>query len=174
MNIEKDAFTVETLKKLKNPGLLLVSANKAGKSNVMTIGWGLIGTFWRMPMFVIAVRPSRYTHRFIEQSKEYTVNVPADGMDKIVETCGTVSGRKIDKIRECNITLKKAKKIRTPTIRQCKIHYECQVVHKLEINPKKVPRDIAKELYPRPDYHTLYFGKILAVYRSTIQPKRIS
>jgi len=164
MNTKTDMFTLETLSKLENPGLLLVGTNKAGKSNVMTIGWGLIGTFWRMPVFMIAVRPTRYTHEFIEESGEFTLNVPTDDMDKIVEICGTISGRKTDKIKECKLTLKKAKKIKTPTIKQCKIHYECQVVHKLKINPKQVPLDIKQELYPKPDYHTLYFGKILAVY----------
>ena len=164
MNTKTDMFTLETFSKLENPGLLLVCTNKAGKSNVMTIGWGLIGTFWRMPVFMIAVRPTRYTHEFIEESGEFTVNVPIDDMDKIVEICGTISGRKTDKIKECKLTLKKAKKIKTPTIKQCKIHYECQVVHKLKINPKQVPLDIKQELYPKPDYHTLYFGKILAVY----------
>jgi flavin reductase (DIM6/NTAB) family NADH-FMN oxidoreductase RutF len=164
MNTKTDMFTLETFSKLENPGLLLVGTNKAGKSNVMTIGWGLIGTFWRMPVFMIAVRPTRYTHEFIEESGEFTVNVPTDDMDKIVEICGTISGRKTDKIKECKLTLKKAKKIKTPTIKQCKIHYECQVVHKLKINPKQVPLDIKQELYPKPDYHTLYFGKILAVY----------
>jgi len=164
MNTKTDMFTLETFSKLENPGLLLVGTNKAGKSNVMTIGWGLIGTFWRMPVFMIAVRPTRYTHEFIEESGEFTVNVPTDDMDKIVEICGTISGRKTDKIKECKLTLKKAKKIKTPTIKQCKIHYECQVVYKLKINPKQVPLDIKQELYPKPDYHTLYFGKILAVY----------
>jgi len=164
MNKKTDMFTLETFSKLENPGLLLVGTNKAGKSNVMTIGWGLIGTFWRMPVFMIAVRPTRYTHEFIEESGEFTVNVPTDDMDKIVEICGTISGRKTDKIKEWKLTLKKAKKIKTPTIKQCRIHYECQVVHKLKINPKQVPLDIKQELYPKPDYHTLYFGKILAVY----------
>jgi flavin reductase (DIM6/NTAB) family NADH-FMN oxidoreductase RutF len=164
MNVKTDLFTAETLSKLENPGLLILGTNKAGKSNVMTIGWGLIGTFWRTPVFMIAVRPTRYTHKFIEESNEFTVNVPTDDMDKIVETCGTVSGRKTDKIKECKLTLTKARKIKTPTIKQCKIHYECQVIHKLEINPKQVPLDIKQELYSNPDYHTLYFGKILAVY----------
>jgi flavin reductase (DIM6/NTAB) family NADH-FMN oxidoreductase RutF len=164
MNAKKDLFTVKTLSKLKNPGLLILSTNKAGKSNVMTIGWALIGTFWRTPVFMIAVRPTRYTHQYIEESNEFTVNVPTDDMDKIVETCGTVSGRKTDKIKECKLVLKKAKRIKTPTIKQCKIHYECQVIHKLEINPKKVPTDIKQKFYSNPDYHTLYFGKILAAY----------
>jgi len=164
MNTKTDRFTVETLSKLEDPGLLLVSTNKAGKSNVMTIGWGLIGTFWRMPVFMIAIRPTRYTYEFIEESNEYTVNVPADDMSKVVEYCGTISGRKTDKIKECKLTLEKAKIIKTPIIKQCKIHYECQVVHRLKVNPKLVPLDIKKELYPQADYHILYFGKILTVY----------
>jgi len=164
MNPKINAFTVETLSKLENPGLLLLSMNKAGKSNVMTIGWGLVGTFWRMPVFMVAVRPTRYTHEFIEESNEFTVNVPADGMDEIVQHCGTISGRKVDKIKEYNLTLEMAKKIRVPVIKQCKIHYECKVVHKLQVTPKLVPPDIKQELYPKSDYHTLYFGEILTVY----------
>ena len=164
MNARTDRLTVETLNKLKNPGLLIVGTSKAGKSNVMTIGWGFIGTFWRTPIFIIAVRPTRYTHKFIEETNEFTVNVPAEDMDKIVETCGTVSGRKTDKIKECKLALKKAKKIKTPIIKQCRIHYECQVVHKLKINPKHVPPHIKQEFYPKLNYHTLYFGRILAVY----------
>jgi flavin reductase (DIM6/NTAB) family NADH-FMN oxidoreductase RutF len=164
MNTKKGIFTAETLSKLENPGLLLVGTNKARKSNVMTIGWGLIGTFWRTPVFMIAVRPTRYTHEFIEESNEFTVNVPTDDMDRIVEICGTVSGRKTDKIKECKLRLAKAKKVRTPIIKRCKIHYECQVVHRLEVNPKQVPPDVKEEVYPKPDYHTLYFGRILAVY----------
>jgi flavin reductase (DIM6/NTAB) family NADH-FMN oxidoreductase RutF len=164
MSTKIDAFIVETLSKLENPGLLLLSTNKAGKSNVMTIGWGLVGTFWRMPVFMIAVRPTRYTHEFIEEGNEFTVNVPTDGMNKIVEYCGTISGRKADKIKECNLTLEKAKKTKTPIIKQCKIHYECKVVHKLQVSPKLVPPDVKQELYPKTDYHTLYFGEILAAY----------
>jgi flavin reductase (DIM6/NTAB) family NADH-FMN oxidoreductase RutF len=164
MNVRTDLFTVETLNKLKNLGLLIVGTSKAGKSNVMTIGWGFIGTIWRTPIFIIAVRPTRYTHKFIEETNEFTVNVPTEDMDKIVETCGTVSGRKTDKIKECKLTLKKAKKIKTPIIKQCRIHYECQVVHKLKINPKQVPPHIKQEFYPKLNYHILYFGKILAIY----------
>jgi len=164
MKLKLDKFTVETLNKLEDPGLLLVSTNKAGKNNVMTIGWGLIGIFWRTPMFMVAVRPSRYTHDFIEESNEFTVNVPKDGMEEAVEYCGTVSGRTHDKFKECQLTLTKSKHLKTPIIKECTIHYECQVVHKLKINPKQVPTNIKKELYPKPNYHTLYYAKILTVY----------
>ncbi len=164
MKLRLDKFAVETLNKLEDPGLLLLSTNKAGKNNVMTIGWGLIGIFWRTPMFMVAVRPSRYTYDFIEESNEFTVNVPKDGMEEAVEYCGTVSGRTHDKFKECQLTLTKSKHLKTPIIKECTIHYECQVVHKLKINPKQVPTNIRKELYPKPNYHTLYYAKILTAY----------
>jgi flavin reductase (DIM6/NTAB) family NADH-FMN oxidoreductase RutF len=164
MNSKFDEFVVETLKKLDNPGLLLVVAKKNGSNNVMAIGWGFVGVFWRMPVFVVAVRHSRFTHEFIEDSGEFTVNVPGEGLDKAVSYCGKVSGRKHDKFKECKLRLVKGKKVKVPVIRQCKTHYECKVVHKLEVTPGSVPARVKKIFYPEGNYHTLYFGKILAVY----------
>ena len=62
MNGKFDEFVVETLARLKDPGCLLVTVKKDGACNVMTIGWGLVGVFWRMPVFLVAVRHSRFTH----------------------------------------------------------------------------------------------------------------
>jgi flavin reductase (DIM6/NTAB) family NADH-FMN oxidoreductase RutF len=157
-------YVAETTRKLEKPGLLLVSTSNEGESNVMTIGWGLIGVFWRMPVFMVAVRPSRYTHRFIEESNEFTVNVPDDGMDDIVEYCGEVSGRKHNKFEECMLSLLKARKVNVPVIKECKLHYECEVVHKLKVKPKLIPTNVGEALYPKHNYHTLYFGKIVAAY----------
>jgi flavin reductase (DIM6/NTAB) family NADH-FMN oxidoreductase RutF len=155
---------VKTMRKMEDPGLLLVSAKKDGKNNVMTVGWGLVGVFWRMPVFMVAVRPSRFSHGFIEESGEFTVNVPGEGMEGVVEYCGKVSGRKHDKFAECKLSLLKGKKVRVPVIKECKVHYECRVVHKLEVVPGLVPANVKKTFYPRGDYHTIYFGKIVAVY----------
>jgi flavin reductase (DIM6/NTAB) family NADH-FMN oxidoreductase RutF len=155
---------VETTRKMEDPGLLLVSANRQGKNDVMTIGWGLIGVFWGKPVFLVAVRPSRYTHEFIEDSGEFTVNVPEEGMDDAVQLCGEVSGREHDKFSECKLDLLRSRTVRTPIIRQCELHYECRVIHKLDVTPKLVPTEVKKAFYPRDDHHTLYFGEILAIY----------
>jgi len=164
MNLQFEKHFAKTMSKLEDPGLLLVTAKKDGKSNVMTVGWGLVGVLWRMPVFIVAVRPSRFTHELIEDSGEFTVNVPGEGIDDIVEHCGNVSGREHDKFAECKLTLVKGKKVRVPVIKECKTHYECQVVHKLEVVPGLVPENVKKTFYRRGDYHTIYFGKILAVY----------
>ena len=48
----------------------------------MTIGWGFVGVLWGMSVFLVAVRHSRFTHEFIEDSDEFAVNVPGGGLDK--------------------------------------------------------------------------------------------
>ncbi len=157
-------YSTETIRKLQDPGLLLVSTDKKGKSNVMTIGWGLIGVFWSTPVFMIAIRKSRYTYDLIEESGEFTVNVPKGDMRKIVEYCGEASGRDHDKIADCRLTLQKAKRIGVPVIKECNMHYECQVIQSLSISPRRVPPDVNESIYPKGNYHKLYFGKILEVY----------
>jgi flavin reductase (DIM6/NTAB) family NADH-FMN oxidoreductase RutF len=164
MNPRFEKYVAETMRRMEDPGLLLVSAKKDGKGNVMTVGWGLVGVFWRMPVFMVAVRPSRFSHEFIEETGEFTVNVPGDGMDDVVEYCGKVSGRKHDKFAECKLSLLEGKKVHVPVIKECKIHYECQVIHKLEVDPSLVPANVKKSLYPRGNLHTIYLGKIVAVY----------
>jgi flavin reductase (DIM6/NTAB) family NADH-FMN oxidoreductase RutF len=164
MSVKFEEFVPETIAKLENPGCLLVGAKKDGKCNVMTIGWALMGVFWSMPIFLVAVRHSRFTHEFIEDGDEFTVNVPGEGLDETVSHCGGVSGREHDKFAECKLNLVKGKKVKVPVIRECKIHYECRVVYKLEVKHGIVPADVKTRFYAKKDYHTLYFGKILAVY----------
>lgn len=164
MRVKFEKSVEVTLSKLTDPGLLLVGSDKDGKPNVMTIDWGFVGVLWRKPVFLVAVRPSRFTHEFIEDTGEFTVNVPDEGMDKAVDYCGNVSGRKHDKFKKCNFTVIKGKKVKPPVIKECKIHYECKVVHTLKIKRNLIPADVKELFYPRGDYHTLYFGEILAVY----------
>jgi flavin reductase (DIM6/NTAB) family NADH-FMN oxidoreductase RutF len=164
MKVKFRKFAKETLSKLADPGLLLVGAKKDGKPNVMAIGWGFIGVLWGKPVFVVAVRPSRFTYEFIEDTGEFTVNVPNAGMEEVISHCGEVSGRKRDKFRECKLTVVKAKKVKAPVIKQCKVHYECRVLHKLKVKRDLIPANVKKSFYPRGDYQTLYFGQILTVY----------
>ncbi len=156
-------YSEDTYRVLGRCGCLLVSGN-IGKANVMTIGGALIGRMWGKYFFLVAIRPSKYTHRFIEETGEFTVNVPKRGMEETVKYCGSVSGREHDKFRERKLTLAQGKKINAPIISDCVIHYECKVAYKTEVNPKDLQKDIAASRYPSGDYSTLYFGEILATY----------
>lgn len=148
---------------LDAPGLLLVSCGRSGRPNVMTISWGFIGYLWGVPVFVAAVRASRFTHEVLEENGEFTVNFPAAGMEDTVQYCGEVSGRQHDKVSDCKLSLADGRKVKVPVLTQCKMHYECRVIHKLDMDPDLVP-DEWKSLYKNRDYHTLYFGQILESY----------
>lgn len=157
------AYAHETAEVLGGCGCLLVSGT-IEKANVMTIGWGLIGRLWGRPVFMVAVRPSRHTHKFIEETGEFTVNIPKKGMEEVAEYCGTVSGRDHDKFKEQALTLEKGKKVASPIISDCGIHYECKVIYKTKFIPDDVPKKVAGQYYRSGDYHTVYFGEIVAVY----------
>ena len=159
-------YLKETLDALGKPGLLLVSTDAKGKPNAMTIGWGTVGIIWGKPIFIVLVRQSRYTHELMEQTEDFTVNVlPADMAD-VVDFCGTKSGRDCDKFAEKGLTAVPGKKVKSPIIEECVIHYECKVVHKNDVLKDKLAAEITSSAYAEGDFHTIYYGEILSVSAS--------
>ena len=158
-----DAYAVQTVRIMQQYGILLTTLDAAGKPNSMAIGWGTIGSIWSKPVFVVLVRPSRYTYGLLEQRGEFTVNVIPPDMQPIVEYCGTVSGRDRDKFADKGLTPLPAKTIATPNIAQAVVNYECKVVHRNDLLPAQLAEDIARSAYPQGDFHRVYFGQILHV-----------
>lgn len=154
----------ETLSTMKKTGILLVVGD-GRENNVMTIGWGTIGVIWGKPVFTVLVRPTRHSFHFMEKTGEFTVNVPHLSMEKITAFCGTKSGRDFDKFKELNLTLKNSSKISAPYINECKIIYECKVIYKQKLDEKIIPPEIGNSFYPKKDYHTVYYGEILALHQ---------
>ncbi|MGQ9584593.1 MAG: flavin reductase family protein [Anaerolineae bacterium] len=153
----------ETLALLANPGLFLVAAGRNGKPNAMTIGWGTVGIVWGKPVFIVLVRPSRYTHTLLEASDSFTVGVPSQAQHEAVAFCGAHSGRDCDKFRECGLETLPSLRVRTPGIAGCPVIYECRIVHTNEVIPANLAGEIRARSYPSGDYHRVYFGEILLV-----------
>jgi len=159
-------YLKSTLKFMSRYGLLLTSISREGKANVMTIGWGTIGIIWNKPIFVVLVRPSRFTYNFIKDTGIFTVNVPSERIIEAVSFCGTVSGRDYDKFKEKELTPLPGEKVKSPLIKECLVHYECKVVHKNVVIPKELALNISSLFYPENDYHNIFFGEIMATYAS--------
>jgi flavin reductase (DIM6/NTAB) family NADH-FMN oxidoreductase RutF len=154
-------YLTEVDKHLKQGGIFLTS--KGEKVNTMVIGWGGINIYWGKPIFIAPVRKSRYSHNLIETSGEFTISIPLnEDMRKALAFCGSKSGRDFDKFKECNLTPVPGQKVNTPIIKECSLHYECKVVYKQDMIPENLDPAIDKKFYP--DYHTLYFGEIIACY----------
>jgi len=144
-------------------GALLLSLDRKGKPNPMTIGWGTMGVIWGRPMFVVLVRPSRYTHGCIEHTGDFTVNIPPESLSDAATFCGTVSGRDHDKMAEQDLTAVASAMVKSPGISECAIIYECKVVQKTDVVPAAFDPEVVRQYYPKGDFHRVYFGEILRV-----------
>ncbi|TCS81338.1 flavin reductase family protein [Pectinatus cerevisiiphilus] len=136
-----------------------------GKINTMTIGWGSIGFIWGGPVFMAMVRKSRFTWSFLEKSHEFTVSVPTHDMRAALAICGTKSGRDIDKFATASLTAQKSQKLDTPVIASAGMHFECKVVYQQDMLPKNLSAAVTDRWYGDNDWHTLYFGEIVAAYK---------
>jgi len=156
-------YLSETLQSLAHPGALLVSLDKRGRPNAMTIGWGSLGVFWGEPIFIVPVRQSRYSYGCINATGDFTVNLLPRKLADIASFCGTVSGRDHDKLREAKLTARESLEVKSPIIEECVLHYECRVVHVNDLSPKALADKLMGKSYPRGDYHRFFFGQIVAV-----------
>lgn len=152
----------EVLGAMTERGLLVGSYDASGKPNLMTIGWGSLGSIWGIPLWMVLVRPSRHTYRCIEHSGCFTVNVPPEGLATACALCGSKSGRDTDKFAACKLTAEKGSTVLAPTVAECPIVYECQVVHCNDVLPAKLADSILSGMYVSGDFHRVYYGKILA------------
>ena len=153
-------------------GILLTTAS-GDKVNTMTIGWGHIGIEWGRAIFVAYVRESRYTKKLLDETGEFTVNIPLEDADpKILGYCGTKSGRDCDKIRDMALTTEASRRISVPGIREFPLTLECKVIFRQVQNPELLPADIQNRFYPMDtsgfrDSHIAYYGEILDAYLIT-------
>lgn len=156
--------------KAMKKGILLTTKN-GEQVNTMTIGWGHIGIEWGKPIFVAYVRESRHTKPMLDETGEFTVNIPMDSCDpKILGYCGTKSGRDTDKIHDMGLTLEPGETVSVPGIRELPLTLECKVIFQHNQDESILPPDLYARYYPTTesnpggDYHTAYYGQILNAY----------
>ena len=159
MNVAKDSID-----KIKEGAFLTVKSGNA--LNTMTIGWATFGVVWSKPIMMVAVRSSRHTFGIIETAKDFTVTVPSGDMHEETTFCGSKSGRDVDKFKMCNLGTIDSRQVAAPIIRTRGRHYECKIIYKSAIEPAHLDTNYDSTLYPKKDYHTLYFGEILACYET--------
>lgn len=142
------------MKKLKNPytalfpipAVLVTASSGDGKDNIVTLAW--VGTVnSEPPMLSISVRKSRHTHRLLEETGEFVVNLPGADIVKEVDMCGMVSGKDEDKFALCGFSRQPASRVKAPLIDRCPVNIECAVRNRLSLGS-----------------HDLYIGEIMAVH----------
>ena len=159
--VDHMAVAEKAMKQIKEGAFLTVKAGDA--LNTMTIGWATLGIVWRKPICMVAVRDSRHTFEIIEKAADFTASFPATDMKEALTFCGTKSGRDYDKFKECGLEPTKAQKTLSPIIKTPGLHIECRIVFKSAMDPAFLEPEY-ETIYPKKDYHTLYFGEIMDCY----------
>lgn len=125
---------------------VMVSCAENEKMNIITVAWtGTICT--NPPMLSISVRPERYSHKMLENTGEFVVNLTTRELTYACDFCGVKSGRDIDKFAATGLTPLKADYVSAPLIAQSPVNIECKVENILRLGS-----------------HDLFLAKVLGVH----------
>ena len=153
----------------KMPAVL--SAGNKDSHNSCVIGWGLLGVAWSKPLFIVYVKPDRYTYQFMETTEFFTVNFIKKSLYKKFKVYGNKSGRDVNKEEESGaqiefldnggITFKEAEEV-----------YVCKVLARTYFDEKNLSPEIidfyeqaSKLIKQNKEPHGVYIGEIIAHYK---------
>ena len=83
-------------------GVYVIGTHADGKYNLMTAAW-LSQVSGRPPMLMAAVSKSHYTAELLKASSRFSVSVLTKDQRETALKCGSVSGRKKDKLAEVDV-----------------------------------------------------------------------
>ncbi len=139
---------------------MLISAGNLESHNMMTASWGFMGEIWNEDSVVIAVRPQRYTMKFLDENDTFALSFYGD--NKLVhKVCGSESGRDVNKTEKIGLT---------PVCEEGTVYFEeanrviiCKKQYVSRLDPEKFTDKEPLKCYPNEDYHYMIIGKIVKV-----------
>lgn len=145
----------------------LLTAGTADRCNTMTIGWCQAGRLWGLRTCTVYVRPERYTYQFMEEQEYFTVSVlPKDRKDAMA-LCGTKSGRDMDKIKECGLTVRTGAG-GAPFFEEAELVLVCRTLYVQDLEPACVLPAGEEKVLPsygaKGGWHRAYTGEIVEAY----------
>ncbi|MCS7097896.1 MAG: flavin reductase family protein [Candidatus Methanomethyliaceae archaeon] len=122
---------------------IIVALKEDNLPNPMIAAWHMPVSI-NPPILAISIAPTRYTHKLIQESGEFTINIPSPSLLNRVIKAGTISGKLYDKSGLFKFI--KSTKLRTPIIDECMGAIECTLIRSTEIGD-----------------HSLILGQVVAV-----------
>ena len=162
---ELETLTPEVLKVFGRQPPLLTAGDRSGL-NTMTIGWCQLGCLWSQPVCTVFVRPERYTDQFMESHDYFTVSVLPPELKKITAFCGSRSGRDVDKVKECGLTVRYGAGD-APFFDEAEWALVCRKLYVQDMDPAAVlDREIILPYYgEKGGWHRIYVGRVEEVYK---------
>ncbi len=149
--------------KLIGDDWMLITAGGLTSFNTMTASWGGMGVLWNLPVAVCYIRPQRHTFGFAEESAYFTLSFFTEEYRKILNFCGSKSGRDYDKMRETGL---KPFATRAGNIgyEQARLILECRKLYADDLKSGSfIDPKISRRHYPKQDFHRFYIGEVVDV-----------
>ena len=126
--------------------VLVSCVGKTAKPNIMAVAWAM-PTSQNPPLVAISISPKRHSHKLIEETQEFIINIPTLEILQATYACGVLTGGNFDKFKKAGLTPIPARKVKAPAIRECHAHLECT------LDSQFITGD-----------HTVFVGKIVDAY----------
>ena len=157
-----DIRDTENPVKLIADGWALLSAGTPEDWNTMTISWGGIGEIWGFEAAFVFVRPQRHTMQYLDAGEYFTL---AFGLPKeAMALCGKISGKDGDKIVQAGLTAHAEDGAVWPE--GARLAMVCRKAAKQALDPAGFIDPRIEKNYSG-DYHHVFVGEIVGVYRQT-------
>lgn len=145
---------------------MLVTAGSLKSYNTMTASWGGFGVLWGKNIAICVIRPIRYTYGFMEESGTFTLSFFSDKYRKALSFCGSHSGKDYDKAKETGLTAVETDN-GSVYFSEARLVLECKKIYFDDINPENFIDPEIDSHYPEKDYHRMYIGEIVNVYKKS-------
>lgn len=141
---------------------MLITGGDESGFNTMTASWGGVGILWQKAVSFSFVRPQRYTRKFMDYGKYYTLSFYPEKYRDMLYLCGSKSGRDINKVKESCLT---------PVYADCgAVYFEeaelvlvCKKIYFDDFEPENFLTPEIAGVYENKDYHRMYVGEIIEV-----------
>ena len=158
-NLEENTF------RLFDDEWTLITAGNIHSFNTMTASWGGMGILWNKPIAICFIRPQRFTYQFAERSSFFTLSFFDEEFRKILDYCGSRSGREYDKIKETGL-IPVTTGTGNITYQQARLVFECRKLYSDHLKESNfIDKGLIYRNYPAKDFHRFYIGEIEYCYQ---------
>lgn len=114
-----------------NPFALVSTLRPDGGANLMALSWWTFVSN-HPPMVAVALSKKGWSGELIAENGEFGLNIVDESLAKAAFSCGTCSGRAVDKPTEFGVELCPPEAIKTPLVKESKISMECRLISTTE------------------------------------------
>lgn len=144
----------------------VVAAGTQDDFNELTVSWGALGDAWwdNMPIAIIFVSATRFTHKYLEANDTFSINVFPRQYRKALAYIGTHSGKNEDKVAATGLKVDFSE-LGTPLFPEAHLVLECRKIYAHDLERDKFSESLignyAQAKFQGVVPHTVFFGEIV-------------